>query len=121
MTVTERSIGDVTVLDIIGRIAIQDGAAQFGACVRHALHQGRVRVVLNLDAVPYIDSSALGELVRAYTTASQMGGDLKLLHVGGRVRDLLIMAKLRPIFAVFDDEAAAVASFGDCGIQVRSR
>ena len=111
MTVTERSIGDVTILDIDGRISIQDGAAQFGASMRHALHQGRTNVLLNLGAVPYIDSSALGELVRAYATASQMGGRLKLLNVAGRVRDLLAVAKLLTSFDVFDDEAAAVASF----------
>jgi anti-sigma B factor antagonist len=111
MTVTERSIGAVTVLDITGRIAVQDGASQFGTRLRHALHQGHIQVVLNLDAVPYIDSTALGELVRTLITAWQMGGDLKLLHVGSRVRDLLAVAKLRPVFDVFDDEAAAVASF----------
>jgi len=111
MTVTERFIGPVTVLDINGRIAVQDGASQFGTRVRHALHQGHIRVLLNLGAVPYIDSSALGEIVRAYTTASQMGGALKLLHVGGRVHDLLTVAKLRPVIDMFDDEAAAIASF----------
>lgn len=118
MTVTERSIGDVTVLDITGRVAVQDGAAQFGTRVRHALHQGRIHVVLNLGAVPYIDSTALGELVRAYTIASQMGGNLKLLHVGGRVYDLLAVAKLRSIFAMFDDEVTALASFGVTDIPV---
>ena len=115
MTVIERIIDDVTVLDISGRIAVQDGASQFGRCMRHTLHLGRIHMVLNLDAVPYIDSTALGELVRAYTTASQMGGDLKLLHVGGRVRDLLTVVKLRPVFQLFDDEAAAVASFRAAG------
>jgi anti-sigma B factor antagonist len=112
MTVTERVVGDVTVLDVNGRIAVQDGASRFGTCMRHALHLGRIRVVLNLDAVPDIDSHALGELMRASTTASQMGGNLKLLHVRRHVRDLLAVVKLRSAFALFDDEAAAVASFG---------
>lgn len=111
MTITQRSIGDVTVFDIVGRIAVQDGAAQFGTCVRHALHQGRANLVVNLATVPYIDSTALGELVRAFTTAAQMGGCLKLLHVRSRVRTLLTVAKLLSAFEVFEDEADAIASF----------
>jgi anti-sigma B factor antagonist len=118
MTVTERCIGGVTVLDIAGRIAVQDGAAQLNTRLRHALHQGHIQMVFNLEAVPYIDSTALGELVRTLITAWQMGGDLKLLHLGSRVRDLLAVAKLRPVFDVFDDQAAALASFGVAHIPV---
>ena len=110
-TISERLFGEVLVLDIHGRLAIQDGASQFGSHVRHALHQGRANLVLDLGEVPYMDSTALGELVRAYTTAAQMGGGLKLLHVAGRVRTLLTVAKLMTAFEVFDDETAAIASF----------
>src|SRR5215471_14649551 len=114
MTVTERFIGGGTVLDVTGPIVVTDGgASQFGTRVRHALHQGHIQVVVNLGAVPYIDSTALGELVRTFITASQMGGGVKLLHVGSRVRNLLTVAKLLPVFDVFDDEAAALASFGE--------
>lgn len=111
MTVSERSIGDVSVFDLDGRIAIQEGASQLGTCMRHALHQGRINVVLNLSAVPYIDSTGLGELVRAAITASQMGGGLKLARVARRVRELLVITKLLTVLEVFDDEADAVASF----------
>ena len=111
MTITERSISDVILLDIDGRIAVQDGALQFGTRLRHALHRGRVNMVLNLGGVPYIDSTALGELVRAFTIAAQMGGGLKLLHVKGPVRDLLRVTQLLPTFEVFDDEEDALASF----------
>ena len=111
MIVTERSIGDVTVLDIDGRITVRDGALWFGTCLRRSLRQGRVNVVLNLNAVPYIDWTALGELIRAHTTASQTGGGVKLLRVADRVRDLLALAKLLTAFEMFDDEAAALASF----------
>jgi anti-sigma B factor antagonist len=106
----------VSVFDLNGRIVIHEGASQFGICVRHALHEGRLNVVLNFDAVPYIDSTALGELVRASTTASQMGGGLKLLHVAGRILDLLATTKLLMLFEVFDEEADAVASFGAVGL-----
>jgi anti-sigma B factor antagonist len=115
MTITERTVGAVTILDVDGRIAVQDGASQFGASVRHALHQGRINLVLDLEGVPYIDSTALGELVRSSTTAMQMGGALKLLHAGERVCRLLTVAKLLSSFEVFDDEAQAVASFGSVG------
>jgi anti-sigma B factor antagonist len=121
MTVTERYIGGATILDVTGRIAVQDGASQFGTRLRHTLHQGHIQVVLNLDAVPYFDSTALGELVRTLITAWQMGGDVKLLHVGSRVRDLLAVAKLCQVFDVFDDEAEALASFDVASAPVPSR
>ena len=111
MTITERSISDIVLLDIDGRIAVQDGALQFGTRLRHALHLGRVNMVLNLSGVPDIDNTALGELVRAFATAAQMGGGVKLLHVKRPVRDLLLAAKLLPTLEVFDDEGDALASF----------
>jgi anti-sigma B factor antagonist len=111
MTIIQRSIRDVTLLDIKGRIAVQDGASQFGSHLRRVLHQGRVNMVLDFGAVPYIDSIALGELARAFATASQMGGRLKLVHVEGRVRHLLGVAHLLTTFELFDDEAGALASF----------
>ena len=112
MTISERTRGAVVILDIEGRITVQDGSAQFRAFVRHLFLRGQLNVVLNLTGVPYIDSTALGEIVRAYTTTMHMGGALKFLHVGGRVRDLFHVAKLMPVLEVFDTEADAVASFG---------
>lgn len=111
MTISERSCGGVIILDVEGRITAQDGVAQFRAVVRHILHRGQLNLVINLAGVPYIDSTALGEVVRAYSTARQMGGGLKFLHVGGRVRELFGIAKLLPILEVFDVEADAVRSF----------
>jgi anti-sigma B factor antagonist len=111
MTIAERIRADVTILDISGRITVQDGVAEFRAAVRQLLQRGRLQLLVNVDGVSYIDSTALGEIVRLYTTATQMGGALKLLHVHGRVRDLLLVAHLLRIFAVFDTEAEALASF----------
>ncbi len=66
---------------------------------------------MNLEAVPYIDSTALGEIARSYTTALQMGGSVKLLHVGERIRLLLTMTKLLHLLPMFEAEADAIASF----------
>jgi anti-anti-sigma factor len=112
MTISERSVGHVTLLDIDGRISVQDGADEFRAFVRQVLHRGQLKLVLNLRSVPYIDSTALGEIVRAYTTATRLGGTLKLLHVGDRVQELLATTRLAAVFDSFDVEADAVNSFG---------
>jgi len=112
MTISERLIGTVTILDIDGRVTVQDGADQFREKVRQVVRRGRLNLVLNLRGVPYIDSTALGEIVRAYTTATRFGGALKLLNVHGRVHELLVMTRLSSVFDSFDTEADAVRSFG---------
>ena len=115
MTITERSVGDVTIMDIEGRITVQDGADQFRDAVRQLVHRGRLKLVVNLAAVPYIDSTAMGQIVRAYTTATRLGGGFKLLHVTVRVREILVVTKLRSVFDLFDVEKEAVDSFGSAG------
>ena len=112
MTITERSVGDVTIMDIEGRITVQDGADQFRDAVWQLVHRGRLKLVVNLAAVPYIDSTAMGQIVRAYTTATRLGGGFKLLHVTVRVREILVVTKLRSVFDLFDVEKEAVDSFG---------
>ena len=116
MTITERSVGDVTIMDIEGRITVQDGADQFRDAVRQLVHRGRLKIVVNLAAVPYIDSTAIGQIVRAYTTATRLGGGFKLLHVTVRVREILVVTKLRSVFDLFDVENEAVDSFGSARV-----
>ena len=111
MTIRERSVGDVTILDIGGRITVDDGADILGAAVRQLVRQGRWRLVLNLHDATYIDSTALGEIVQAYTSATRRGGSLKLLQVTARVHQLLVITRLLSVFDVFDAEAEAVTSF----------
>jgi anti-anti-sigma factor len=111
MTIVERFVGDVTILDIYGRVTSDEGAHPLGASIRHLLHRGRRDVLMNLEAVPYIDSTALGEIVRSYTTALQMGGAVKLLHVGERIRVLLATTKLMHLMPMFEVEGDAIASF----------
>ena len=112
MTVHERSIGDVTILDVDGRITVQEGAAVFRETLSRLLDGGRPKIIVNLAAVPYIDSTALGELVRGYTSAAKRGGAMKLLQVTSPVQQLLVMTRLTDVFPTFRDEAEALSSFG---------
>jgi anti-sigma B factor antagonist len=112
MTITERAVDGVRVLDVQGPIALGTGGADLLADkVRSLLQQGEKRLVMNLAAVPYIDSAALGELVRAHATAARQGGSLKLLNVTKKLQDLLVITKLATVFELFDSEQAAVSSF----------
>jgi anti-sigma B factor antagonist len=112
VTVHERQMGDVTIVDVDGRITIQEGADTFRGVIRELVALSRVNIVLNFHDVSYIDSTALGEIVRTYLSVSRRNGRLTLLHVPSRVRELLRITKLLTVFDVFDDEAAAVNSYG---------
>ena len=108
---TYRDAGDVTVLDLGGRIVLGDGSALLRKTVRELLDDNRTRIVINLADVNYIDSSGIGELVQAYTSVKNRGGELKLLHLTKKVHDILQITKLYTVFDVYSDEATAVRSF----------
>jgi anti-sigma B factor antagonist len=112
MTIGERSVGDVTIVDVSGRITIQEGADQLRDVMRDLMRRGRTKVVFNLQTVPYIDSTALGEIIRTYTSVIRKGGSVKLLNVSTHVHQLLVITRLLSIFDLFDAEAEAVKSFG---------
>lgn len=111
MTVSEQMAGDVVVLTLDGRLTAGESADVVRDKVGSMLQQGHRRFVLNLAAVPYMDSAGLGMLVHAYTTAARQGGKLTLMHVTDRLYDLLVITKLVTVFDCFDNEAAALASF----------
>jgi anti-anti-sigma factor len=111
LTVHERRIGDVTIIDMHGRITVQEGADAFRDLVRGLVALSRINVVLNFKEVRYIDSTALGELVRTHLSISRRHGRLTLLHLPATVRELLATTRLLPVFDVFDDEAEAVNSY----------
>jgi anti-sigma B factor antagonist len=111
MKITERKSGDVTVLDIEGKILLGEGDVQLKRKIDELVERKEIKVVLNLEQVPYMDSGGLGEIVRSYTTATRAGGNLKLLHATKRISDLLTITKLITVFEIFDSEEAAVASF----------
>jgi anti-sigma B factor antagonist len=99
------------VIDAAGRITLGEGSSAFRDSVRDLAAKGNKKMLLNLADVSYIDSSGIGELVSAFTTVTNHGGQLKLLGLTKRVKDLLQITKLYTVFEVHDDEAAAVRSF----------
>jgi anti-sigma B factor antagonist len=111
MEIDERTVGDVVVLDIKGRVQLGDGDEMLKDKVNSLLNQGRKKIVLNLAGVPYIDSAGLGEVVRTFTTVSRQGGSLKLLNLTKRITDLLAITKLLTVFDTYDSEQEAVQSF----------
>lgn len=108
---TTRKVGDVTVIDSAGRITLGEGSSIFRDTIRGLASKGDKKLLLNLAEVSYIDSSGIGELVSAFTTVTNQGGQLKLLSLTKRIQDLLQITKLYTVFEVFEDEAAAVRSF----------
>ena len=115
MLIEERAVGDVTILDLKGKMTLGEGDEILKDKVNSLAMQGRKRIVLNLEAVPYIDSAGLGEIVRTYTTVSRQGGSLKLLGLTKRITDLLSITKLLTVFETYDNEADAVRSFSSSG------
>ncbi len=111
VNLTTRQVGDVTVIDAVGRITLGEGSSLLREDLRQMIGKGQKKILLNLADVTYIDSSGIGELVSGFTTVTNQGGELKLLNLTKRVQDLLQITKLYTVFEVFDDEAAAVRSF----------
>ncbi len=111
MHIDERSAGDVTVLDLKGRMTMGEGDELLRDKVNSLILQGRKKLVLNFADVPYVDSAGLGEIVRTYTTVTKQGGSLKLANLTKRITDLLSITKLLTVFDTYDSEADAVRSF----------
>ncbi len=108
---TPRENGGATIVDMSGRITLGEGSALLREMVRDLLGKGQKKIILNLADVNYIDSSGIGELVSGFTTVKNQGGELKLLHLTNKVRDLLQITKLYTVFDVHSDEQAAIRSF----------
>lgn len=116
MEIAERTAGDVTILDVAGKMTLGEGDEILKDKVHSLSLQGRKKIVLNLAGVPYIDSAGLGEIVRTYTTVSREGGSLKLLGLTKRITDLLSITKLLTVFETYDNEADAVRSFSSAKV-----
>lgn len=98
-------------MDVAGRITLGEGSCELRDALRELMAKGQKKILLNLREVPYIDTSGLGELVCGFTTASKRGGQLKLLNLNKRTRDLLQVTKLYRLFEVYEDETVAVGTF----------
>jgi anti-sigma B factor antagonist len=112
MKIETRTIGDVQILDCSGKITLGEGTMMVRNTVRDILKNNGKKIILNLADVNYIDSSGIGELVSTYTTVTNNGGQLKLLNLTKKIQELLAITKLLTVFQVFENEQAAVASFG---------
>jgi len=111
MKTSTRQVNGITIVDLSGRITLGEGSVLLRDMVRDLVAKGQRKILLNLADVTYIDSSGIGELVSAFTTVRNEGGDLKLLNLTKKVHDLLQITKLYTVFDVKDDEASAVAAF----------
>ncbi len=112
LTAKVRKVEEVAVVDLNGKITLGENTGILRDELRTLLSQGTKNMVLNMADVSYVDSAGLGELVGAYTTAINQGASVKLLHLQGKMHDLMQITKLHTVFSVFDDEKAAIASFG---------
>jgi len=104
-------VGDVSVVDVAGRITLGEGSSALRDLMRELVGKGQKKILLNLGEVSYIDSSGIGELVSGFTTVTNSGGELKLLNLNKRVKDLLQITKLYTVFDVREDEAEAIRAF----------
>ncbi len=109
--ISSRTAGDVTIVDVAGKITLGEGSSALRDKVKELSASGSKKMLINLGDVNYIDSSGIGELVSAFTTVSNSGGALKLLNLTKRVQDLLQITKLYTVFEVFDSEDAALKSY----------
>jgi len=111
MDVNKRQVGDVTILDLKGKITIGSGDVQLRNAVQEVINGGATKVLINMFAVSTIDSSGIGELVSGYTTATNRGAKLKLFNLPSKVTDILTITQLITVFDVYDSEGEAVQSF----------
>lgn len=111
MKANNRQVGGVTVVDMSGRITLGEGSVVLREAVKDLLTKGQKKILLNLGDVTYIDSSGIGELVSAFTSVRNQGGELKLLKLTKKVHDLLQITKLYTVFDIKDDEASAIQSY----------
>lgn len=111
MQIEERTVGEVTVLDLKGKMTLGEGDELLKDKINSLMNQGRGKILLNLEGVPYIDSAGLGEIVRTYTTVSRQGGTMKLVNLTKRITDLLAITKLLTVFETFDSESEALSTY----------
>ncbi len=112
ISITERRVGDVTILELAGRLILEEGEIPLRDCVDRLVAEGRTRLVIDLQGVTRLDSAGIGMLVCKYLTAFRRGGVLKLLHPTIKAEELLHMTRLSTVFEIFESEDEAVRSFG---------
>lgn len=111
LNISERQAGDVTILDLDGKITIGEGSIALRSTIRRLVGEGKKKILLNLAGVGYVDSSGIGELVSSFTAVNKESGQLKLLNLTQKIQDLLAITKLLTVFDTFENEGDALASY----------
>ena len=111
MTLKERRVGDVSILDLKGRLVLDDGDDLLRDRINDLVNEGRVKIVVNLHDVTYVDSCGVGVLIAKYVSVRKKGGDVKLLNLTSRSQRVMEISKLLTVFETFDSEDRAIASF----------
>jgi anti-sigma B factor antagonist len=111
ISISERCIGDVTILEVPAEVMFYEGAALLRSRINELVAEGRLKVLLDLRRVTYLDSFGVGVIAAKYVSVRGKGGDLKLLHPSARSVHVLRIAGLMDIFDSFDDEEEALRSF----------
>jgi anti-sigma B factor antagonist len=111
MKIEKRKKGDVTILDLKGKILFGEGIDELRQSINAAIKDNEKHLVLNFAGVPYLDSTGLGEVVRSYTTLKKEGGTVKIANLTNKVKDLMMVTKLITVFETFNDENEAINSF----------
>lgn len=111
LNISERQIGDITVFDLNGDLTFGQGNVALRSAFRRALHEGKKKILLNLSGLGYVDSSGIGELISGFTAVTREDGQLKLLNLTKRIKYLLEITKLLPVFDTFENEGNALVSY----------
>jgi anti-sigma B factor antagonist len=111
LKIKELRVGDVTVLDLDGDLRMDGGSAILRNTMSRLLKQGQQKILLNLAGVAYVDSSGLGELISSHLALKDNDGQLKLLHLTQRVRELMKITKLLTVFDICESKSEALDSF----------
>ena len=111
MTITERAVGDVTVLELDGRLVLYEGETDLKTVINDLVSRGRTKIILDLKNVTYIDSAGVGMIIAKYVSVRRAGGDVKLLNLSRRSVRVMTITRLLEVFETFDSEKEAVQSF----------
>lgn len=113
MTIDERRLGSVTILALRGRLVLDDGDDQLRQQVEGLVIEGRLKIIVDLTGIDYIDSAGVGVLIAKFLSLRRKGGDLRLLHLSPRTMHVLEVAHLLTVFPNYTSEDAAVRSFDE--------
>jgi anti-sigma B factor antagonist len=117
--INQRFEGNVTILDLKGRVRIGGATISLHRSIRNLVEEGKMQILLNLADVTAIDSSGLGELVSSQITLGNKGGEIKLFHLTEALREIMANTRLVSVFDIYDTESEALASFGSFVLKVK--